>query len=395
MDRDRGSKLSTLLALLAFAIALAGAAAARGEAFSIPCEPSALNTAVEAAGFNDEEDVIWLAPSCLYAINGILIAYADGGFGITIRGNGATISAQHERTAFLVNPGATLRLEDLTVTEGSAGVPPNGDGGAFYNAGALTLTRSTVSASRARTGGAVFNETGSSLTLIQSSVRENTATEDGGGIRNLRGRVSVIASSVAGNRAAGSSGVGAGIFNDDFASTPGRAVVSVWNSTFSGNASRFGAGIFNDEGLVQASHVTFSHNTMLGGGNGAAIYHRNYTGQGSFRLGNSILANGVAEFGGGFECVRDPSVPTKPITSTGVNLIEDASCVVAGAFNGDPKLGALTAEPAFHPLLPGSPVIDLADGAVCTGLDQRGASRPQDGNGDGVARCDLGAHEAP
>ena len=46
----------------------------------------------------------------------------------------------------------------------------------------------------------------------------------------------------------------------------------------------------------------------------------------------------------------------------------------------------------FHPLLPGSPAIDVAVGP-CSGKDQRGISRPRDGDGDGVAVCDLGAIE--
>jgi hypothetical protein len=134
---------------------------------------------------------------------------------------------------------------------------------------------------------------------------------------------------------------------------------------------------------------------MLDGGNGGGVYHQNYTGLGSFKLGNSILANSIAEFGGGYDCVRDPFLPDRPIIASGVNLIEDASCVVAGAWNGDPKLGALTGEPAYHPLLPGSPMIDFADDARCPGFDQRGAPRPRDGNANGSIACDVGAFEAP
>ncbi|HLD66413.1 MAG TPA: CSLREA domain-containing protein [Pseudomonas sp.] len=45
-----------------------------------------------------------------------------------------------------------------------------------------------------------------------------------------------------------------------------------------------------------------------------------------------------------------------------------------------------------HDLLPGSPAVDAGIGD-CVGKDQRGVARPQDGNGDGVAVCDLGAYE--
>jgi len=390
--RTRELSPTTLLAGIALAIGTCWSPLVHAKTFDVPCDAAALDDAVEIAGFNDEEDVLWLAPSCVYPLSGILIAYADGGFPLTIQGRGATISGQDQRTAFLVNPGATVYLAGVTITKGKAGPTASGDGGAIYNGGALTLTRSTVSDSAALNGGGIFNAQNASLTLIESTVSGNTAGDDGGGILNRAGRLTLIGSTVAGNTALENDGLGAGIYNARVGSA--RATATLTNSTFSGNSSRFGAGVFNDESVMVVSHCTFSNNTMLGGGNGASIYHRNYFGFGSLKLGNSILANGVAEVGGGYECVRDPSIPGNPITASGVNLIEDASCVVAGAYNGDPKLGGLTGQPAYHPLLPGSPVIDLAPIASCPGFDQRGAPRPRDGNGDGSAICDLGAYEA-
>ncbi len=52
-----------------------------------------------------------------------------------------------------------------------------------------------------------------------------------------------------------------------------------------------------------------------------------------------------------------------------------------------------------HTLLPGSPAIDAWVDVIdvyqppCERYDQRGVHRPQDGDHDGVAKCDIGALE--
>ena len=51
-----------------------------------------------------------------------------------------------------------------------------------------------------------------------------------------------------------------------------------------------------------------------------------------------------------------------------------------------------------HALSPDSPAIDAGDSTVCPGepvlnVDQRGVTRPIDGNGDTTAECDIGAYE--
>jgi hypothetical protein len=380
------------LALTALAIEAISPAAAHARAFQVGCNEAELRQTFEQAGLNGEEDVLWLAPGCSYPLAGILIAYAEGGFATTIEGNGATVSGKNERTALLVSSGAILDVNRLTITEGRAGPTASGEGGAVYNSGALTFTDSTISNSRAADGGGIYNTANASLTLIRSTVAGNTASDDGGGIYNKEGRLTLIDSTVSGNTALESDGLGAGIFNDDRGSAA-RAVATLSNCTISGNASRFGAGIYNDEGRVTVSHCTFADNTNLNGGNGAGIYHRNYLGAGFFRLGNSVVS---ADLDNPYACVRDPYLPSNLITPTGGNWIEDGSCQVAGAGSGDPRLGPLTGQPGTHPLLPGSPVIDLLTQTThCSGVDQRGVLRPKDGNGDGDARCDLGAYEAP
>ena len=63
---------------------------------------------------------------------------------------------------------------------------------------------------------------------------------------------------------------------------------------------------------------------------------------------------------------------------------------------GDPLLGPLAdngGKTLTHGLLPGSMAIDAGHKAGCPEKDQRGYSRPADGDEDGTAECDIGAFE--
>ena len=110
-------------------------------------------------------------------------------------------------------------------------------------------------------------------------------------------------------------------------------------------------------------------------------------------MGNSILADNTA----GYD--RDCS---GSIFSAGHNLIEFvSSCSITGDTTGnitgqDPKLASFDTSYTLnfvHRLLLGSPAID-AGPTSCIYIDQRHLSRPQDGDGDGTATCDIGAYEA-
>ena len=89
-----------------------------------------------------------------------------------------------------------------------------------------------------------------------------------------------------------------------------------------------------------------------------------------------------------------------PPTSLGHNLADDATCGLtqSGDQEGeDPLLGPLADNGGFvqtHALRPGSPAIDAGDDGQCPTTDARGVARPHDGDGDGLAVCDIGAVEA-
>ena len=87
-------------------------------------------------------------------------------------------------------------------------------------------------------------------------------------------------------------------------------------------------------------------------------------------------------------------------TSLGSNLSSDNYCAFTAP--GDmmntaadlAPLGYYGGDTLTHALLPGSQAIDAGDNNGCPDNDQRGISRPVDGNNDGAASCDIGAFEA-
>ena len=124
-------------------------------------------------------------------------------------------------------------------------------------------------------------------------------------------------------------------------------------------------------------------------------------GAGSFSVENSIVAGNsdTPNDAGPGDIHPDCS---GEVSSRGYILIGDtAGCTITGDTTNDitgidPLLGPLAdngGPTKTHALLAGSPALDKADNAICPATDQRGATRPEDGNGDGTAACDVGAFE--
>ena len=115
-------------------------------------------------------------------------------------------------------------------------------------------------------------------------------------------------------------------------------------------------------------------------------------------LHNSIIAGNVA--GGSLDqCSFNPGA----VTSFGYNVTDTAAgdCnLTAGTDQvlADPMLEVLAyngGSTLTHLPATGSPAIDAGDPVDCPTLDQRGVSRPRDGDMNGSAICDAGAVEVP
>lgn len=317
-------------------------------------------------------------------------------------------------------------LFDSTVSENVAG----GDGGGMYVFGGRALVvRSSVdgnesvegggggiAATRATLVGSNVRENLSHLfggglsavdaTLISSTVSGNVALGDGGGMYVFGGLARLIDSTVHGNvsREGGGGGIAA-------------TIATLTRSTISGNQSQlFGGGLSAQTATLVNSTVSGN----LAGGDSGGIHIE----QGGGKIVNSTIAfNHAAGHGGGVNN-RGAAVQVKNtiiarntadesgqdvfglFDSLGHNLVEDpvshnANTDFSDPLNADilfvnPKLDTLAdngGRTHTHRLLAGSQAIDHGDNGGAPATDQRGVTRPRDGDANGSLIVDIGAFE--
>lgn len=320
---------------------------------------------------------------------------------VTINGSGQAFTIIDGNAAdrvFDVHEDASLRMRDVTVTNGNI----KSQGGGIRSEGALTLTDVTLSDNIGKDGGGLsVRKGGSSATLTRVEFANNSA-DNGGGLHIKDDTTLTITDSTFDRNSADKKG--GGLHLD-------KAVVSIRRTTIAGNDAEDGGGIFIKGGNtnVTLENVTISANTATkeGGGiqkegNGTTrLLNVTVYGNGSPRGGglrgkdgtlsvlNSIIANSTQ----GTDC-------DGTITSQGHNLDSDSSCQLtqAGDLPGiDPLLDPLQnngGQTETHALQDSSPARDAGANATCLAIDQRGISRPIDGNADNIAVCDIGAFEA-
>jgi CSLREA domain-containing protein len=179
---------------------------------------------------------------------------------------GITLDGNNKFQVVLVNSGAVLNLDHLTIAHGNSSGGRGGGGGGIFNQGTLIVTNSSFSGNSANIGdlgGGIFNE--GTLIVTNSTFAGNSAA-NGGGIDNTAGTLTVTNSTFSGNSAVVAGGI------DNAAGT-----VTVTNSTFASNSADTGGGIENDLlGTLTVTNSTFSGNDASNPGQPRRRRHRQH-----------------------------------------------------------------------------------------------------------------------
>ncbi|MFN4256075.1 MAG: choice-of-anchor Q domain-containing protein [Saprospiraceae bacterium] len=282
--------------------------------------------------------------------------------GATISGNTATRAGGGiEDNSGAAGSAVRLKLSNVQLLNNSTGsAPGNGGGLHITGLGNSSIVGCTVTGNTAsQEGGGLWNGTGkmtiTRTTVVGNSASGNMAHDGGGGLFNNGGTMEVEYSTVAANAATGTSANGGGIHNNL------NGTINIEYSTVSGNSStNMGGGIYNN-GTLTGKAITVTANSATNGGGFAQDMAAN-----NASFASSIIAANTAGMSG-----QDVANVNGTLSSGNYNLIGEDDASVFPAMPGDlegavgepidPMLSALAnngGATMTHALNCGSPAIN-------------------------------------
>ena len=263
------------------------------------------------------------------------------------------------------------RVENNFSSHGDGGFSDS-QGGGVFNAGTLTVRETRFIGNHAGDrddggfGGAIYNE--GLAWILRSSFQTSTVDINGKGAAILNRGGAMLRMENSTVTTSGNEDLQPlGAVENGLSSDSEPAMMQLINVTIVGNVSH---GIVNlgkldiRNTIVAGNGPTFDSSfeqNCLNVGPGASLTQK------GFLRGTDMFTN----------CEADVVVPTDDVFT---------KVLYPWALNN-------WVTPTFA-LRRGSPAVDAAVG-TCPSTDQRRVTRPRDGNGDGVAICDLGAYERP
>ncbi len=239
-------------------------------------------TSTTLDGSNNGSNAVKISTGDVF-ISGLKIDNAPGTYGGAIDNDGTlTLSSDtlSDSSASLSGGGldnnGTATLSHVTLSDDSTG--GDGDGGAIWNGGPLTLTSDTLSGDSSPYGGAIWN--GATAHLNGDTIVDDSATQGGAGVYN-QGTVTLTGGKVSDN-------TGDGIYNTDgTAILTGETVshesdggfvngflgvATLTKDTLSDDQAYYGGGVSNGSGdVITLTGDTLSKDT--GGNEGGAFYN--------------------------------------------------------------------------------------------------------------------------
>ena len=279
----------------------------------------------------------------------------------------------------LTDSSSFVTFEGLTITGGHA---PAGDnsfegGGVRCIDGAVFLDGAQVTGNGPVREGAGIFANGCSLVLNRTTIAGNTATLLGGGVSISSSTMSAPVSAIVGNHAGS---FGGGLLAHAFTQ------VDLDNMTFSGNTAGSEGSAIDYAGELVLGFVTIVSEPA----SGVPAITLNPLPNATLTVSNTLLV-GSCDLGGAF--TSGGGNLESPGDTCGFDPLVDQVNVADARLMPLSVAGSAT---PYHLPMAGSPAVDDPLGSItgCPTHDQRfGPPRPLDGNGDGIASCDIGAIE--